>query len=171
MVGPPNQNYECLLDFNIEKESNKPETKPFVKITFELSSAERATNLENLIKNLHDTLVNMVKEMEPEYAAFAEEFKVITNVIDCRLNVFIKTDREDLIEVGILLSRALDNMCNAKSEVRLNFKQRFSIDINKFLEKDSDYTFYHALTKNASTSISWKAMHPREALKALLKAN
>ena len=109
--------------------------------------------------------------MEPQYATFAEEFKVITNVIDCRLNVFIKTDREDLIEVGILLSRALDNICNAKSEVRLNFKQRFSLDINKFLEKDSDYTFYHALTKNASTSISWKAMHPREAVKALLKAN
>ena len=99
--------------------------------------------------------------MEPEYATFVEEFKIITNVIDCRLNVFIKTERQDLIELGILFSKALDNLCNSKPEVRLNFKQRFSADINKFLEKDSSYTFYHALTKNAQTTISWKAMHPK----------
>lgn len=61
----------------------------------------------------------------------------------------------------MLMSQALDNVCSSKSEVKFNFKQRFSFDVSKFLEKDSSYTFYHAITKNAHTLISWKAMYPK----------
>lgn len=61
-VGPTNQNYDCLVEFNLTKEK-KAESKPYVKIVFEQNSVERAKELENIIKALHDNIVNLVKEM------------------------------------------------------------------------------------------------------------
>ena len=169
-VGPVNQNYDCLLQLNLVKEK-KEESKPFIKLVFDQASSERAKNLEILIKQLHDNLVNMVKEMQPEYGPLADSFNVLTNVIDCRLNVFITTSNNDLIELGLLLSQGFDIMCDSKSQAKLHFKHQFSANIDQFMDKHSNYTFYNAITHNTMTSIDWMAMYPKEFVKAILKAN
>ena len=47
----------------------------------------------------------------------------------------------------MLVSQYLDKLLGLKSDLKVHFKHSFSADIEKFMDKSSDYTFYHAVTQ------------------------
>ena len=61
---------------------------------FEQSSVEKAQQLETRINEFHANLLSILKDSEPEAAEALESFKVLTNVIETRLNVFITTTND-----------------------------------------------------------------------------
>ena len=69
----------------------------------------------------------------------------------------------------MLVSQYLDKLLGLKSDLKVHFKHSFSADIEKFMDKSSDYTFYHAVTQNAHTKLSWSACNFKEATKEMLK--
>lgn len=115
--------------------------------------------------------MELVKAEEPEYATVADSFNILTNVIDSNLNVFITTNYKDIIDLGILFSDFLDRLLGSKTEAKVDIKHSFTLEINKFLTKDDSYTFYHAMTKDVKSKISWKLLFMKETAKKLLKAN
>lgn len=92
-------------------------------------------------------------------------------MIDSRLNVFITTSSQELIDLGLTVSQFFDKILNDHSEGKLSFKHRFSVDIEKFMDPNSDYTFYHTITQNTHTSIQWRTLFMKEVLREILKLN
>ena len=65
----------------------------------------------------------------------------------------------------MLISEYLDRILRCKVEAKLNFKHSFNLDIEKFMEPGSDYTFYHAITKNSHTKLTWSSHNFKESTK------
>lgn len=106
-----------------------------------------------------------MKSNDPESAEILDYIHIITNVADAKLNIFVTTSNEALIELGLLTADFVDQVLGNKLEAKVEFKHEFCIDINKFIDKSSDYSFYHALTKNYHTKLMWNAVNFKESTK------
>lgn len=93
----------------------------------------------------------------------------MTNTVESKVNLFVTTSNDLLVEVGNLLSEYVDRILGGTISAHLYFKHQFSIDIPKMLEKESDYTFYHGLTKNSRTHLKWHGHNFKNSTKSLLK--
>ena len=93
----------------------------------------------------------------------------MTNTVENKVNLFVTTSNDLLVDVGILVSEYFDRIFASSVSAHLYFKHQFSIDIPKLLEKESDYTFYHGVTKNSKTSLKWYGQNFKNATKSLLK--
>lgn len=102
-----------------------------------------------------------MKSSDPESAQILDYIHIITNVADNKLNVFVTTSNQALIELGTVTANFLDQILGAKFSAKIEFKHEFSVDINKFIDNTSNYSFYHALTKNYHTKLVWNAINAR----------
>ena len=65
----------------------------------------------------------------------------------------------------------MDKVLGAPFDAYASVKYHFNVDIPKFLEEGSNYTFYDAVTKNIKTQIKWSGMNFKANAKELLKHN
>jgi hypothetical protein len=98
-----------------------------------------------------------MKSSDPESAEILDYIHIITNVADTKLNIFVTTSNQALVELGTIAADFVDQVLGSKLETKLEFKHEFCVDINKFIDKTSDYSFYHAMTKNYHTKLVWEA--------------
>lgn len=166
-IGPENQNYQNYLEIILEK-TPKEESKPYLKIVFEQNSVEQAKKLEELIKQFHKNIVQFIKEESPEMEELVDSFNVITNVAGNRLNLFITTSSQDLIDFAQLISEFWDRVLEQRIEAKINYKYNFALDIPEFLKNDSGYSFYEMLTKNCHMKLTWTGCNFKESLKRIL---
>ena len=149
----------------------KEEAKPFIKIIFEQDSEETAQKLGENINKVYKMLIDLIKGESPEEADLIDSFHLMTNVNGKKLNIFITSSNDLLVELGVLYSEFLDRVLGAPFDAYASIKYNFNVDIPKFLESGSNYTFYDAIAKNFKTQIKWTGMNFRANAKELLKHN
>lgn len=62
----------------------------------------------------------------------------------------------EFIEIGCSF---FDELFKAKPEAEARAKIEFNIDIKKFLEKDSKYTYYDVVCKNYRIKLQWDSFN------------
>ena len=116
-------------------------------------------------------VIDLLKGEFTELTDLFDSIHMITNVAGNKLNIFVTTSNELLIQVGELISQYVDKILSQPFDFFCQFKHQFNLDIPKLLDAQSSYTFYEAITKNTKLNFKWFGNNFKKNLKQLLKVN